>query len=321
MDYWELLKLRNAIQDIDFDALDDLTRARQIDFNTIKQTFPAVDFHKREYGEFKSSVQIELANIATSLQKIDKSKRDYLEEISKIVRDETFDRITSDNIQYQFDSTLYRTAEFQRKFRQMPIQETTRDIVRSRIGFYLDWRYPALEIGPGDGDWTNLLVSGDPLYLIDYNDESLVKTKSQFNKQYQNRLRCYTNMGYGLNSIPQNQMGLVFSWNVFNFLAFEHIKHYLSEIYNVLRPGGACIFSYNNSERPHSAKRSDDKYMAFTPETVLLKIIRNIGFDDVKSINKDSLLTWVEFKKPGKLTSQRTGQTLGKIIPAGQINA
>jgi ubiquinone/menaquinone biosynthesis C-methylase UbiE len=121
--------------------------------------------------------------------------------------------------------------------------------------------------------------------------------------------------------LPQNQFGFVFSWNTFNYLSLDQINHYLKEIYNVLRPGGACMFSYNDGENAISALRAEDKLMSFVPKTILRKVVNDNGFINIKTNDMDSAISWIEFQKPGELQSNRTGQTLGKIILTPHIIA
>lgn len=313
MNHSELIFLRNAIQDLEVKSLYNEMASRQTELSSIKRSWPTVKNHPLEYDKFKTEMQTEFNNVTHSMAYIDQLKRDYIQHIYKIIRDETFETIVEENKYYSQPNVRYRSANYFRH-KELKMTEISKEVIRARIGFYIDWRYPGLEIGPGDATWTKELVAADPLYVVDYNDEFLGFTKQSFNEKYRNRLRCYKNMGEGLHMIPQNQMGFVFSWNTFNYFSMSQIKKYVKEIWNVLQPGGSCIFSYNNAERPHSALRSEERLMTFIPEQILTKIIRSFGFINVVSRDCDSAVSWVEFQKPGKLSSQRGGQTLGKII-------
>ena len=105
------------------------------------------------------------------------------------------------------------------------------------------------------------------------------------------------------------------------YLSLNQINQYLREIYKVLRPGGACMFSYNNGERPLCALRSEEKLMSFMPETILKKEVRQHGFTNIKTENLDSTISWIEFKKPGELTSAKAAQAVGKIILKHHVKA
>lgn len=243
----------------------------------------------------------------------------YIKEIDIKIRESTLKHIEDDNIYWALHGSRFKTAEYIREYQQLQISEDSIKMIKSRIGSYTDCKYPALEIGPGDGTWTGSLVACDPLYLIDYNDEFLNSTKKKFSQNYQNRLRCYLTRGTGLYMLPLNQFGFVFSWNTFNYFSFNQLEHYLGEIWRVLRPGGACMFSYNNAERPLCAKRAEDQLMSFIPKSLLCETIKAHGFIDIKTEDVDSTISWVEFRKPGKIMSNRAGQTLGKIILASHV--
>ena len=119
----------------------------------------------------------------------------YVEDIDKAILDQTFDFIREDNIHWDLPNIKYRTADYNRNYRQLPISEDTLSVVRGRIGTYTDWRFPGLEIGTGDATWTRMLVASDPLYIVDYNNEFLESTKATFNEVYKRRLRCYLSNG------------------------------------------------------------------------------------------------------------------------------
>ena len=244
-----------------------------------------------------------------------------IEEIEEEICEQSVKFIMEDNKHWTQHNVRFKTAEYNREFQKLPITNEAAASVRSRIGFYTDWRFAGLEIGPGDGAWTQDLVACDPLYLIDYNDECLTTTKNQFSEKYRNRLRCYTNRGEGLHMLPQDQFGFVFSWNTFNYFSFNQIGDYLKEIWKVLRPGGGCMFSYNNAERPLCAQRAEDHLMSYIPKSILVDMIEGYGFEQIKTQDVDSTISWVEFRKPGDLMSQRTGQTLGKIILTPHVEA
>ena len=313
MKHYKLLNLRDRLIRLNFDGLTDEVIGRQHDLGQIRDDFPVNEVCDLLDNLISSSLStIGSANQLTS---------QYIEELEIEIREQTVDFIVRDNEYWDEHGARFKTAEYIREYQQLPVTEESLKIIRARIGCYTDWKYPALEIGPGDGEWTQHLTACDPLYLVDYNDEFLTATKNLFSKKYQNRLRCYTNNGAGLHMLPQDQFGFVFSWNTFNYFSFNQIGDWLYEIFKVLRPGGACMFSYHNAERPLCAQRGEEHLMSFVPKRILRSTIEGHGFIDIKFQDTDSTISWVEFRKPGKLTSTRTGQTLGKIILTPHVKA
>lgn len=287
----------------------------QSDIKKLQEDFPETAESNPSQMEYEMNIVVE------SLEAVRQEELEYLGGIDWDMKAWTAEFIAEDNKHWSQHNVRFKTAEYNRNFQKLPITDEAATTVRSRIGAYTDWRFPGLEIGPGDGTWTSSLVACDPLYLVDYNDECLTATKKQFPAKYQNRLRCYTNSGAGLHMLPQEQFGFVFSWNTFNYFSFNQIGDYLEEIWKVLRPGGGCMFSYNNAERQLCAQRAEDHLMSFIPKSILCKMIEEYGFEQIKTQDVDSTISWVEFRKPGDLTSQRTGQTLGKIILTPHVQA
>ena len=210
--------------------------------------------------------------------------------------------------------------EFQLKYRTLLITKETKQKVIDRLRFYTDWRYPALEIGPGQNVWTKHLVGFDPLYLVDRYSEPMIFTKNQYKEPFRSRIRTYLTDETNLNFLPSSEFGFVFSWNVFNYLPFNVIIEYLREIYCILRPGGTVMFSYNNAERAESMVRVEDKFMTCVPKTMLRDKAIELGYKITTMPDEDSMLSWAEFKKPGTLESIKTHQPLGQIIEARAEN-
>lgn len=199
--------------------------------------------------------------------------------------------------------------------RDLGISVATQMLVQGRLDQYVDWRYPGLEIGPGKGTWTKALVACDPLYVCDIYDEFLTETRLQFPANYQNRLRTYK-IDRGTNSLaalPQGQFGFVFAWNVFNFFPQVELTHYLKQIFQVLRPGGVAMFSYNNCDRAEPAKFAEIGWMSWVPVSQLVPLVTGLGFEVIHTGRSESNIDWIEIRKPGQLTTAKAHQVMGEI--------
>ena len=298
---------RDALRKMNLNALEKQYNVNIEEYNSVKNTY-ALD------KEFNSHFQSRVNIIQTDLQDLVGMRDRYVEQLNMEIETESAQRIVDENIKYADATIRLKTAEYSRQYRQLKVSSETEAIVTARIGRGTAWHCPGLEIGPRDGEWTPKLVACDPLYLIDYDDECLDNTLSQFPAQYQARLRVYTNMGTNLHMLPHHQFGFIFSWNRFNYCSLIQIERHLKEIKLLLRPGGSCMFSYNNGERPHCAEISDNQYMTLIPKGYLVKALQDEGFVNIRTCDKDSTVSWVEFNMPGKLESIRIGQTLGKIF-------
>ena len=189
-------------------------------------------------------------------------------------------------------------------------------LLRARLKSYTDWRIPGMIIRPAQESFIEDLVPMDPLYLVDHNLELLQPAISAFTPEYQRRLRPYAVNDYQdenpLWQLPDNQFGLVFVWNYFQFKPLSVVHRYLTDIYKKLRPGGICIFTYNECDREYGVQSAEQNFMCYTPGRLIRKHAEFLGFEI--TTNHHGPVTWLEIKRPGKIESIRGGQSLAKIV-------
>ena len=179
------------------------------------------------------------------------------------------------------------------------------------------WEYPGLIIRPGVDDWIDLLVSLDPLYIMDEHLELLDATKSKWNPTYQSRLR-YSIIDEDsdtiFKSVPNNQIGFALVIDFFNFKPVDVIKTYITEIYDLLKPGGVLIFTYNTCNFANSVRNFENILYSYVPGTLLRGMIEMIGFEIIGEFtDRNYNLNWIEIKKPGSVETLRGGQCISKI--------
>jgi phospholipid N-methyltransferase len=203
----------------------------------------------------------------------------------------------------------------ERNDRLLPISDDTRSEIIVRLRGYTDWHYPCLEIGPGDGIWTEHLVAGDPLYIVDVHQEFLDSTLSKFNDTYRNRVRTYLANDGNMNMLPNNQFGFIFSWNVFNYFPLTETKNMLVQAFELLRPGGTMMFSYNNCEVPQCVEYVEQGFRSWMPKSLLVETCESLGYEIVATRAIEETVHWIEIRKPGELKTVKAHQVLGKIVP------
>jgi SAM-dependent methyltransferase len=113
------------------------------------------------------------------------------------------------------------------------------------------------------------------------------------------------------------QFGFVLAMNVLDYYPLDFTTEYLRQVYNVLKPGGVMLFTYNNSEDFHCATYVDRGFKAWQPETTMIQICKDLGFEIIKSESADHHVYWLEIKKPGTLQTVKTHQALGEICLLG----
>lgn len=210
--------------------------------------------------------------------------------------------------------------EVDRLYRINVIDPKTKEQVSSKIRTFTDWKYPCLEIGPGEGRWTDNLVGSDPLYLLDIHETYLKTTLNKFNSTYSKRVRTYlvgqeSNKNiFDYSMLPDNQIGCIFSWAVFDFYNYKDIDIFLREACKILRPGGTLIFSYNDCNYLEGIKFFEKNQKTFLTKEILEKLFKKHNLDVLEfESNETNNLFWVSVRKKGQLQSIKTGQPRTKI--------
>jgi hypothetical protein len=117
-----------------------------------------------------------------------------------------------------------------------------------------------------------------------------------------------------LAALPNDQFGLIFAYNYFNFRPMELITRYLVEMYKKMRPGGMVIMTINDCDRAHNVELAEQKFMCYTPGRAIVQAAESAGFDIVYQHTGLGDLSWLELQRPGQISSLRGGQTLAKIV-------
>jgi len=208
------------------------------------------------------------------------------------------------------------TVDQVRNNRRIDVSDDVAEIVRSRLATQTGWKYPALEIGCRDGEWTKYLVAADPLYLMDRYPEFLTSASSQFVAGYQNRLRTYRLIDNDLSMLPENQFGFVFSWGYFNYVSLDTLKIYLIQILKLLRPGGVFMFSYNDGDTPPGADMAERFAQSYLPKSMVVPLAESLGFEIQQTFELGHAwnpITWIELRRPGQLATNKAAQVMGEI--------
>ena len=226
----------------------------------------------------------------------------------------------------QLSMQLFDSEQYRREFSEENItqyMELTNEIeshIVSKISAGSDWHYPALQISPRFKKWVDEMVSADPLYLTDSNINRLTEIISTYPEAYQRRLRLYEIADRDFSILPQNQFGFVLSWDNFNYLSIEKIESYIKEVFNLLRPGGSFIFSYNNCDLVGPAIRAEYHAGSYCNIRILTTLFDKFGYEIIEFKNIDTgdafntHISWAEVRKPGTLTTVKAHQAMAQII-------
>lgn len=201
--------------------------------------------------------------------------------------------------------------------RRLAIDDDSNLLLRTRLRNYTDWRIPGMIIRPGRETFIEDLVPLDPLYVVDHAQDLIDPAVMGFNETYRARLRQYViseDNDKILGDMPNNQFGLIFAYNYFNFKPMELIQRYLEEAYEKLRSGGTLVMTYNNCDRAHGVGLAEQNFMCYTPGSQIIKLAETIGFDVAFQHTGSGDLAWLELQMPGEIVSLRGGQTLARIV-------
>lgn len=265
------------------------------------------------YSEQISNLVSTIEKAEQNLVVVENKLPDLINQIEQEINEITSEYLARGYIINGYYGSNSTDVATERNDRLLPISDDTRSEIIVRLRGYTDWHYPCLEIGPGDGAWTEHLVAGDPLYLVDVHQEFLDSTLSKFNDVYRNRVRTYL-VADGFSRLPKNQFGFIFSWNVFNYFPLAETKNMLAESFELLRPGGVMMFSYNNAEVPQCAEYVEQGFRSWMPKSLLVETCQALGFEIIATRAIEETVHWIEIRKPGELKTVKAHQVLGKII-------
>lgn len=204
--------------------------------------------------------------------------------------------------------------------RRPNLPNETSNYIRGRMLRHSNWQYPGLILRPGLENWINDLVALDPLYLVDINLDLIQVGIDHFSPQYQRRVRKIIvtesmDQPMLLHGVPKNQIAFALVFNYFHYKPFEIIRKFLSEFYEILRPGGTLAFTFNNCDYAGAVELAERNYMCYTPGRLVIPAATMLGYHVAHTYQIDSAATWIELVKPGTLSSLRGGQALARPLP------
>lgn len=256
------------------------------------------------------AIKEQSTDLQQNLQKLKSSFRDYMMD---------FDASLHAKSRQIYQGTITDSPEYiLDRFNLKPLWHTDqeREFFFTRVGSYCSWQYPGLQFRPAWGDLTDYMKGCDPLYLVDTSEPLFLEVKQMFSAEYQRRLRYYVvdeSKKDFLMDLPHGQIGTVAALDYFNYKDLRTTIRYLRQIYELLKPGGAAIFTYNNCDTWQGIQNVENVFATYMPRRTLEAICKKIGFNIIATNDSFYHLSWIEISKPGNLYSIRGGQSLAKI--------
>jgi SAM-dependent methyltransferase len=203
--------------------------------------------------------------------------------------------------------------------RRRSYHKDTLDLLHSQIKLYADWHYPGMIIRPKNDSFVDDLVALDPLYVVDTHEKLLEPAVQKFPDVYQRRLRQYVINERAkkktaiFNQLPADQFGLVFAHEYFHYKPQHLIQRYLTEIFDLLRPGGVLMFTYNNCDFANAVKLVEHYSHMYTPGRKIKEIANQVGYEITNEINTSDGMCLLTLTKSGVRDSLRGGQTVALV--------
>jgi hypothetical protein len=265
---------------------------------------------------FETQLENAVGKVATSLNELENCITGIIDDVNRMISEIEPEYFARSYNWYQQESG-YETMDYILN-RQLIVPEEDFDPLKFRVKNLTDWRYSLLCIRPGREDHIRWLVPAHPLYIADTDHELLQPAIDKFNTKYQRHLRPYKikeDHDSMFDFIPDQQLGLIYSYYFFNFRPFEVIKRYLTELYHKLKPGGSIIFTFNNCDYSGGVRLTENMFCCYTPGKMLERLVESLGYLHIETVNTENGLYWMHLQRPGSLTTLRAGQNLAKIIP------
>lgn len=270
-----------------------------------------------DFDNIKETMSVNRQAVLDKLNEMNNDLQRFKDKLTTFVNDIEDPYFTKSVAVYQ--EGIHDTPDYildRYNFKKLLYEQETADFFAHRIKAHSSWQWPALEIRPAFGEFTENLTGCDPLYLADTHEDLFKEVKKKWTPEYQRRIRYYTFDEQDkrlFHQLPQSQFGIVVAADFLNFRPLTVIERYLKEIFGLLRPGGIAIFTYNNCDFPIGVDNFENSYYCYTPGRLVKEMAVKIGFKVSASFDMENNVSWLEITRPGTKTSLRGGQTLGKI--------
>lgn len=264
------------------------------------------------------AIQLDRAN--TQIRQGFGTIRDTVKSLKKAIRDQ-ISTIEPDYLQRSLLRFMTEEFGFSSNIdalqRRLTLSDDERAHVLACITNSQDVGWPGLIVRPGNQDWITSFTTY-PTYVLDYTAEQIQEGIAHLPGVTQDRLCKYTiseTLGRTIMpQIPRDQIGVSVLWFFLNFRPWEIVRKWLDELWQVTRPGGRVMFTYNDCDQAHGVALYESGYMSYTPGHRIRSHAISLGFEIVEDWHPTADLAWMILKKPGSLITSRACYPLAKVI-------
>ena len=309
------MKLSDLVQFLNYFDQYNLLEARAISLDSVNSIARMIINAEVLDQDLKTPIVNTIADVDQSLENFSKAVRALRQKIMCQIQAQESEYFVNStelfNTGYRNDSVEYIIA------RTMSLSVAAAEVFEQRLKIHTSWQHPGLIFRPVHLTILNDIVALDPMYFVDTHESLLSSTVTRFTEQYQRRVRNYVINEYSegalLEQLPQNQFGLVAAQNFFNFKPIEIINRVVTEVYDLLKPGGAFVFTYNNCDFAGGVKLAERSFTCYTPGRLIKQAAVATGYVINYEHNEINGVSILELCKPGERISLRGGQTLAIV--------
>lgn len=201
-------------------------------------------------------------------------------------------------------------------FKSWELEDERFNTFKGIITSYCNWEYPVMEIFPGTGYMLPHALSGEPLYIVDWDEQILSVCSERFNEFYATkRLMKYKIEDYNLSELPQNSFGFIYSITQSSIETLEYLLDLAKNVKNCLLPGGVFLLAYNNSNYWWAVENTINFGFGSIDKDELENELKNIGFEIVNHTHdRDLRGSYIILKTPGEIEYIKNSSILANII-------
>jgi SAM-dependent methyltransferase len=313
----ELVAYRTALENYDFQLesrpfIKKILEAKaDIDHRSNTETNQQIVFGS---GNYHNELDADLTQLKESIASLQDNFAYYKAQLDDIIREQQEEYIKQSEKMYIRDDLPNTKQSALDRMLTMDDKNTAHFL--DRILQLSSWQYPGMVINPQDTSIIDDMASSDPLYIVDMNQTTLDTITGKMNDVYRHRVRPYVfsiiPRRKCFNDLPKEQFGLITVWNILNNLSLTMCEQVISQLFDLLRPGGTVLFTYNDCDNAHNVRNFENNFRQFTPGSRLVPIIEQLGY--TVKFKTSSIHGWMEIQKPGTLNTIKGGQSLARVI-------
>jgi len=263
----------------------------------------------------------DLTSIVDSITKIKTQANGLVQEGSRVPLIESYDLyVQRKQLIKQHDlvaqrNTLVPVASY-RELDQFIDNAEYEDKFNALIRKFASWKHSTVYVRPNSLRFFDALAATDVLYIMEQcNIDQWLKENLNEKLYSLARLKLINEdkRRFLTANAPAAQIGLIVMEHFMHFKPLDIIGMYLADAFELLKPGGHLMFTFNNCDTVAGVRNAESGLYCFTPGALLERMCEVAGFE-VINFEASERISWLALKKPGELTSIKAGKTFGQII-------